>query len=122
MLKLHIGKFFGNLQSRVHELKARRKNDLVALIGQIPDHALGIGHRRHILNELRLNAIAELLLDDFASFIVLLAPSFVGTGARVEPGGLEHAGIGRGSLLLRGRLAGRLLLTASAQSNAGSSG
>ena len=61
------------------------------------------------------------LLHDFSGFIVLLAPAFVGTGARIEPGGLEHAGIGRSGLLRRCRRALRLFFAASAQSNAGSS-
>ena len=121
VFELHIGKFLGHLESRVHEFEARRKDDLIALRSEIANHAFGVGHRRDVFHKLRLDLVAELLLDQLTRFIVLLGPTFVGARARIDPGCLQRAGRsggGRSLCLLRSRF-GRIV-AAAGQHQAGS--
>ena len=122
MLKLDVRELLGDLQGRVHVPEARRKDDLVALAGQISDHAFGIGHRRDVFDVLRLDLVAEFLLNLLAGLIVLLGPAVAADRARIDPGGLQgrgRAGGGRRLSLLCGL--GRIV-PAAGQKHAGGGG
>ena len=67
MLELHVGKLRGDRDGRVHEAERRREDDGAAGPGQALDGALGVRAFRHVLEERRLDLVAELLVDLLAA-------------------------------------------------------
>ena len=96
MFKLHVREFTRHLEARIHEFETRRKDDVVALRREVADHAFGVRHAHHVFNVARLHLAAELLFNQFAGFVVLLTPTFVGARTRVKPGGLDFGVSGCG--------------------------
>ena len=76
MLKLHIREFLGDLENRVHVAKRSGEDELIALLSQITQHALGIRIFGNILNGCHLDLIAELRFNRAAGNVMLSRPAF----------------------------------------------
>src|SRR3546814_3205244 len=59
MDELHIRELLGDLDRRVHVAKRGCKDQLVALLGQIANHALGIRPLGHVLDILCFDLVAK---------------------------------------------------------------
>ena len=84
-LEFHVGKIARHLHGRFHIAKAGGKDDLVALAGQIAQHALGIRPFGHVGHMRGLHAVAELLVHLLARQLVLVRPARFGNGRHVDP-------------------------------------
>ena len=94
MLELDVGEVGRDLQHRFHVAEGGGKDDLVALLGQVADHTLGVGAFGHALDEGGLQGIAEVRLGGLAAQIVGERPAGVTHRADVDPGGLDRLGLG----------------------------
>ena len=76
VLKLHIREFLGDLENRVHVAKRSGEDELIALLSQITQHALGIRIFGNILNGCHLDLVTELRFNRAAGNVMLSRPAF----------------------------------------------
>ena len=93
MLELHLRKFLGNLDDRIHEAEGGREDDLAVFARQPFDGAVCIGTFRNILDIARLDLVAQFLLDLLAALVVLIGIAEVADRADIDPAGLELLGL-----------------------------
>ena len=77
VLEEHVRIFVRHLQRRVHEAERGGEDELVAGAGELLDRALGVGALGDVLEEGRLDLVAERLLHRLASDVMLVAPAKV---------------------------------------------
>ncbi|MNY20499.1 hypothetical protein D3C86_1539800 [compost metagenome] len=126
MLELHVREFLGHLQHRLLIAERGAEDQLVALAGQVAEHALGVsGGLGHVLDERGLHLVAELGFHRLAAGVMGEGPAGIAHRADVDECHLERfAGGGgrRGGRACRlGRLVG-LFLAAAGQGQYGGGG
>jgi hypothetical protein len=72
VLEEDVGVLLGDLQRRLHEAERGREDELMPAPGQALDDALGVGAFRDVLDEGRLDLVAERLLHGLAALVVLV--------------------------------------------------
>ena len=77
VLELHVGIARGHLDGGVHEPERGGEDDAAAGRGQLVDDALGVRPLGHVLDEVGVDLVAELLLDRLQPLVVLVAPAVV---------------------------------------------
>jgi len=128
VFEFHVGEFRGHLQHRLHVAERGGEDDLVALRGQVADHAFGIGALGHLLDDGGLDLVAELGFHFLAAQVVRIRPARVTGRPDVDEGDLQRLGLGggrgdRSRLGRRRRGCGRrLFLLAAAHQRGGSQG
>jgi hypothetical protein len=103
VFKVDVGEFLGHLEGGIHIAKRRRKDDVVALLSILADHAGGVRPLGNALDVSRLDLVAQLLLENEPAPVVLVGPSQVTGRPNVDESHLE------GLCRSLGRLLGRLL-------------
>ena len=90
MLEFHIGEVFGDFEHRLHVAKAGGENDLVALRGQIANHALGVCAFGHFFDEGGFHLVAKLGFNGFAAEIMREGPACIANRADIDPSRLQR--------------------------------
>ena len=94
MFKINVRELLGDLHDGVHVAERRRKDELVALLGEIANDALGIGVFRNVFDPGDLDLVAELLFDELAGDVMLGGPAFLVGRADVDEGDLQRLVLG----------------------------
>ena len=94
VFKFDVRKIFGHFEHGVHEAKRRSKNNLIALLRQIANHALGIGTLGYVFHVTGFDGVAKLGLDRQTPLVVGKSPACVTHRAHIDPSRLD--GLGRG--------------------------
>ena len=95
MLELDTVVVGSNLEHGLHVAKRGAENQLIALTGEVADHALGVRRLGHVLDKRRDHLVAELCLDGLAAVVVCKGPAAVTDRADVGKGNFERNGFGR---------------------------
>lgn len=94
VLEVDVRELLGDLHDGVHVAERRREDDLVALLGEVADDALGVGIFRDVLDPGHLDLVAELLFDELAGDVMLGGPAFLVGRADVDEGDLQRLVLG----------------------------
>ena len=94
--KLHVGKLARHLERGLHVAKAGREDQLVALLRQIADHALGVRAFGDVLDIAGLHTLAQCRLHGKPAFFVLAYPAGGGQWRNVDKPNLQRRRVGSG--------------------------
>jgi len=72
MLEVDVRKLLRDLDRRIHVAERSREDQLMPRLGELADHALGVGTFRHALDELRRHLPREVLFRREARDVVLV--------------------------------------------------
>jgi hypothetical protein len=89
VIEVDLRKCLGHLEGGFHVTERGREDDLVALGGQVADHAFGIRALGHAFNDARLDLVAKFFHCLLAPEIVCEGPPAIADGADIDPGHLE---------------------------------
>ena len=89
MFELDIGIFGRDLDGWVHEAEGRGEDDLATVARQALDGAFGVGAFGDILEEHRLDLVAQFLFHGLAAEVMLVGISEIADWAHIDPAGLE---------------------------------
>ena len=96
VLELHLRKVGGHFQHLLHVAEGGAEHQLVALLGHVAQHALGVGAHGHAFHVRGLHLVAKFFFNGFAGVVVRKAPAAVAHGADVGEGDFERLLPGRG--------------------------
>ena len=90
VLEIRVFEFLRHLQRRIHETERRREYQLMTLLRQIANHALGVRALRHLFHERRADLGSERLCHLLAPGVVLRRPACITDRAYVDEADLQR--------------------------------
>ena len=101
MLKILPGKHLGYFQGRVHIAKGGGEDQVIAALGQIPDHPLCLLPLGNALDKFCLHLVTKVFFHLKTSLVMLIRPAGISDGRDVDKTDLQlvcrDCGHGKGS-------------------------